>query len=154
MQVVVALAVTREGLPVRSWVFPGNTTDVATVTKVKRDLKGWKLGRALFVGDAGFNSADNRHQLAKACGTYLGFSVTRYTTARDRVVSESFPVVGRSFEKQRLPTYQLGQKYALEREEPSAVFETRRTRWFAALHEYQTEPFHSRKCAKHSNQCA
>ena len=71
VQVVVALAVTREGLPVRSWVFPGNTTDVTTVTKVKRDLKGWKLGRALFVGDAGFNSADNRHQLAKACGTYL-----------------------------------------------------------------------------------
>jgi transposase len=27
-QVVVALAVTREGLPVRSWVFPGNTPDV------------------------------------------------------------------------------------------------------------------------------
>ena len=71
VQVVVALAVTREGLPVRSWVFPGDTTDVATVTKVKRDLKGWKLGRALFVGDAGFNSADNRQQLAKACGTYL-----------------------------------------------------------------------------------
>ena len=54
-----------------SWVFPGNTTDVATVTRVKRDLKGWKLGRALFVGDAGFNSADNPHQLAEACGTYL-----------------------------------------------------------------------------------
>jgi transposase len=29
-QVVVALAVTREGLPVRSWVFPGNTTHVKT----------------------------------------------------------------------------------------------------------------------------
>ena len=27
-QVVVALAVTREGIPVRSWVFPGNTADV------------------------------------------------------------------------------------------------------------------------------
>jgi hypothetical protein len=30
-QVVVALAVTREGIPVRSWVFPGNTTDVNTI---------------------------------------------------------------------------------------------------------------------------
>ena len=71
VQMVVALAVTREGLPVRSWVFPGNTTDVTTVAKVKRDLKGWKLGRALFVGDAGLNSEANRHELAKACGTYL-----------------------------------------------------------------------------------
>ena len=58
VQVMVALAVTREGLPVRSWIFPGNTTDVAPVAKVKQDLKGWKLGRALFVGDGGFNSAD------------------------------------------------------------------------------------------------
>ena len=71
VQMVVALAVTREGLPVRSWVFPGNTADMATVAKVKRDLKGWKVGRALFVGDGGLNSQDNRHELAKACGTYL-----------------------------------------------------------------------------------
>ena len=71
VQMVVALAVTREGLPVRSWVFPGNTADMATVAKVKRDLKGWKLGRALFVGDGGLNSEENRHELAKACGTYL-----------------------------------------------------------------------------------
>jgi len=71
VQMVVALAVTREGLPVRSWVFPGNKTDVTTVAKVKRDLKGWKLGRALFVGDGGLNSEENRRELAKACGTYL-----------------------------------------------------------------------------------
>ena len=70
-QVVVALAVTREGLPVRSWVFSGNTTDVETIQRVKADLKGWKLGRALFVGDAGLNSEENREELAKACGTYL-----------------------------------------------------------------------------------
>jgi len=71
VQMVVALAVTRQGLPVRSWVFPGNTADMATVAKVKRDLKGWKLGRALFVGDGGLNSQENRHELAKGCGTYL-----------------------------------------------------------------------------------
>lgn len=70
-QVVVALAVTREGLPVRSWVFPGQTSDVKTVKKVKADLKGWKLGRALFVADSGMNSADSRKELAKACGKYL-----------------------------------------------------------------------------------
>jgi transposase len=70
-QVIVALAVTREGIPVRSWVFPGNTSDVTTVRKVKRDLRGWKLGRALFVGDAGMDSLDNRAELLKGCGRYL-----------------------------------------------------------------------------------
>ena len=70
-QVVVALAVTRDGIPVRCWVFPGNTTDVDTVEKVRKDLRGWNLGRALFVADAGMNSTDNRKELARACGKYL-----------------------------------------------------------------------------------
>ena len=70
-QVVVALAVTREGLPVRCWVFPGNTTDVNTVEKVRTDLRGWSLGRALFVADAGINSQDNREELGRACDKYL-----------------------------------------------------------------------------------
>lgn len=70
-QIVVALAVTREGLPVRSWVFPGNTSDVETVKRVREDLRGWKLGRALFVADSGMNSRTNREELAKACGKYL-----------------------------------------------------------------------------------
>ena len=70
-QVVVALAVTRDGIPVRSWVLPGNTADVTTVTKVRSDLRGWNLGRAMFVADSGMNSTDNRVELAKACGKYL-----------------------------------------------------------------------------------
>lgn len=70
-QVVVALAVTREGIPVRSWVFPGNTADVSTIETIKKDLRGWNLGRALFVADSGMNSENNRTELAKACGTYL-----------------------------------------------------------------------------------
>ena len=70
-QVVVALAVTREGIPVRCWVLPGNTTDVDTVQQVREDLRGWNLGRALFVADAGMNSEDNRKALARACGKYL-----------------------------------------------------------------------------------
>jgi transposase len=70
-QVVVALAVTRDGIPVRSWVLPGNTTDVNTVEKVRADLRGWNLGRALFVADSGMNSQDNRAELSRACGKYL-----------------------------------------------------------------------------------
>jgi transposase len=69
--VSVGLAVTREGLPVRSWVFPGNTNDATTVEKVKADLKGWKLGRCVFVGDAGMNSEENRRKLALGGGKYI-----------------------------------------------------------------------------------
>ena len=70
-QVVVALAVTREGLPVKSWVFPGNTADVTTVKKIRADLRGWNLNRAIFIADSGMNSADNRAELSRACGKYL-----------------------------------------------------------------------------------
>lgn len=70
-QVVVALAVTREGIPVKSWVLPGNTADVSTVEKVRSDLRGWNLGRAMFVADSGMNSENNRAELARACGKYL-----------------------------------------------------------------------------------
>ena len=70
-QIVVALAVTREGLPVRSWVLPGNTTDVTTIERVKADLRGWKLSRCLFVADGGINSEENRRLLSLGGGKYL-----------------------------------------------------------------------------------
>lgn len=68
---MVGLAVTREGFPVRHWVFPGNTVDVTTVEQVKADLRGWQLTRCLFVGDAGMVSASNLKVLSRAGGKYL-----------------------------------------------------------------------------------
>jgi hypothetical protein len=70
-QVVIALAVTRDGIPVRSWIFPGNTPDVATVARVKDDLRDMRLGRTLFVGDAGLYSKANLEELAKGAGKYI-----------------------------------------------------------------------------------
>ncbi len=88
-QVVVALAVTREGLPVRCWVFPGNTTDVDTVAQVRKDLRGWKLGRALFVADAGINSEKNQDELSRACGKYLLASrMASVSEIRENVLSK------------------------------------------------------------------
>ncbi|TYL15655.1 IS1634 family transposase ISDha9 [Moorella thermoacetica] len=40
-QVVIGLAVTREGLPVRCWVWPGNTADMSVIEEVK---KTWWAG--------------------------------------------------------------------------------------------------------------
>jgi transposase len=61
----------REGLPIRCCVFPGNTTAVDTVKSVYANLRGWQLGRALFVADSGVNSEDYREKLARAFDRYL-----------------------------------------------------------------------------------
>src|SRR3990167_56804 len=37
-QVLIGMAVTREGMPVKTWVWPGETSDRDVVTEVKRDL--------------------------------------------------------------------------------------------------------------------
>jgi hypothetical protein len=70
-QIVVGLAVTRDGFPVRHWIFPGHTVDVTTVAKVKADLKGWQLSRCVFVGDAGMVSKANLETLARGGGKYI-----------------------------------------------------------------------------------
>ena len=70
-QVIVALAVTRDGVPVRSWVFDGNTVDVTKVAQIKEDLAAWKLTRAILVGDAGMDSAENHKALALGLGRYV-----------------------------------------------------------------------------------
>jgi len=91
-QIVVGLAVTRDGLPVRSWVFSGETNDVTTVEQVKKDLRGWRLGRCIFVGDAGMNSKENRHTLALGNGKYILGSRMR---AGDEVTHEVLARPGR-----------------------------------------------------------
>ncbi len=55
-QIVIGLAVTRDGIPVRVWVWPGNTADVTILPDVKDGLRRWRLGRVVTVGDRGFSS--------------------------------------------------------------------------------------------------
>jgi transposase len=56
LQIVIGLAVTWEGIPIRAWVWPGNTMDMTVIKQVKKDLIGWKLGRVISVMDRGFSS--------------------------------------------------------------------------------------------------
>jgi hypothetical protein len=87
-QVIVGLAVTREGLPIRSWVFPGNTPDVSTVQRIKDDLRAMKLGRVLFVGDAGLYSRANLAELARGAGRYvLATPLAKVKEIRDEVLA-------------------------------------------------------------------
>jgi transposase len=70
-QVVIGLAVTREGIPVRVWVWPGNTNDQTVIGQVKDDLAGWRLGRCIWVIDRGFSSDENLRYLTRAGGHWI-----------------------------------------------------------------------------------
>jgi transposase len=70
-QVVIGLAVTREGIPVRVWVWPGNTNDMSVLQEVKDDLRGWRLGRVVTVVDRGFSSDENLRYLTRAGGHWI-----------------------------------------------------------------------------------
>jgi Transposase DDE domain len=70
-QVVIGMAVTRGGIPIRVWCWPGNTNDSALIRQVKDDLRAWRLGRVVWVADRGFTSAENRRYLQRAGGNYI-----------------------------------------------------------------------------------
>jgi transposase len=70
-QVVIGLAVTREGIPVRVWTWPGNTSDNTLIRQVKDDLRAWKLNRVVWVADTASSSAENRRYLQRAGGHYI-----------------------------------------------------------------------------------
>lgn len=67
-QVVIGLAVTRDGIPVRCWVLPGNTADASTVEMVQRELAGWKMNRVVWVMDRGFAGEEQRRVLQRGGG--------------------------------------------------------------------------------------
>ncbi len=70
-QIIIGLAVTREGIPVRVWCWPGNTNDQAILPQVKDDLRAWRLGRVVTVVDRGFSSAANLDYLRRAGGHFI-----------------------------------------------------------------------------------
>jgi transposase len=65
------MAVTRQGIPVRMWTFPGNASDQVIIRKVRDDLRGWNLSRVIWVLDRGFTSERNRRYLQRAGGHYI-----------------------------------------------------------------------------------
>jgi transposase len=81
-QVVIAMAVTRDGIPVRCWSFPGDTADTADtaiIRTIKDDLGGWGLRRLVWVADRGFASAANRAYLTRGDGHYIHAEKLRHT---------------------------------------------------------------------------
>jgi transposase len=65
------MAVTRTGVPVRAWCWPGNTSDSALIRQAKDDLRDWTLARVIWVADRGFASAENRRWLRRGDHHYV-----------------------------------------------------------------------------------
>jgi Transposase DDE domain len=65
------MAVTRTGIPVRVWCWPGKTSDQALIRQVKDDLRDWTLARVIWVADRGFASGTNRRYLRRGDHHYI-----------------------------------------------------------------------------------
>lgn len=70
-QIVIGLAVTRTGIPVRVWSWPGNSADTTLIAQVRSDLREWSLSRIIYAADRGFASADNRRTLMAGGDGYI-----------------------------------------------------------------------------------
>ncbi|MEF9915419.1 transposase [Streptomyces sp. P5-A9] len=65
------MAVTRDGIPVRVWCWPGNTGDSALIRQVKDEMRDWTLSKIVWVADRGFASAANRRYLRSGDHHYI-----------------------------------------------------------------------------------
>jgi hypothetical protein len=70
-QIVIGMAVTREGIPVRCWSWPGNTADSVLIRQVRDDMRDWTLARIVWVADRGFSSQANRRYLRQGGHSYI-----------------------------------------------------------------------------------
>ena len=86
-QAVIGMAVTKEGIPVRVWSWPGDTADSSVMKTVHADLSAWGLHRVLWVGDRGFTSAENRKLLQTGGGHVLFGEKLRGVTANAEALS-------------------------------------------------------------------
>ncbi|MFE7530053.1 IS1634 family transposase [Kitasatospora sp. NPDC057542] len=70
-QIVIGMAVTRDGIPVRVWSWPGNTGDQKLIRQVKDDMRDWTLSKIVWVTGRGFSSERNRRYLRQGDHAYI-----------------------------------------------------------------------------------
>ncbi|MBF8194688.1 transposase, partial [Nonomuraea sp. K274] len=70
-QIVIGMAVTRDGIPVRVWSWPGNSSDQTLIRQVKDDMRDWTLSKIVWVTDRGFSSERNRRYLRRGDHQYI-----------------------------------------------------------------------------------
>ncbi|MEV0136211.1 IS1634 family transposase [Dactylosporangium sp. NPDC050688] len=70
-QVIVGMVVTRDGIPVRVWSWPGGTGDSELIRQARDDMRAWTVSKVVWVADRGFASAANRRHLMRGGGNYI-----------------------------------------------------------------------------------
>nr|WP_219420558.1 transposase [Pseudonocardia nigra] len=70
-QIVIGMAVTRDGIPVRCWCWPGNASDQKLIRQVKDEMRDWTLSKIVWVTDRGFSSEQNRRYLRRGDHAYI-----------------------------------------------------------------------------------
>ncbi|QXJ22635.1 IS1634 family transposase [Actinomadura graeca] len=70
-QIVIGLAVTRDGIPVRVWCWPGNTTDATLIQQVRSDVREWSPAKIIWVADRDLSPAEGRRALRRNTGSYI-----------------------------------------------------------------------------------
>jgi len=68
---VVGLAVTQDGIPVRTWCWPGNIADSELLRQAREDMWAWAPARIVWVADAGATSADDHRSLREGGNEYI-----------------------------------------------------------------------------------
>jgi len=86
-QVVIGMAVTRTGIPIRTWCWPGNTADMTVMAQVRAELRDWKLTRVVWVTDRGFASAENRRLLQRGGSHYIQAEKLRGNTEAEAALT-------------------------------------------------------------------
>lgn len=88
-QIVIGLATDREGLPLASAVFPGNTMDVETVAVMRQRVGRLKLGRIIFICDRGMVSQDNlKHLQGQGYDYLVGVKLRQLLEVREKVLCQ------------------------------------------------------------------
>jgi hypothetical protein len=66
--VVIAVTVTRDGIPVRCWIFPGSDSDQRIIRTVRNDLGSGNLHRLVWVPRLPNTAESNTRRPRRTCG--------------------------------------------------------------------------------------
>jgi len=91
-QVVIGLATDKEGMPITSCVFPGNTMDMLTMETMLKRLEPFDIENCMFVCDRGMVSQENLDKLEQSGYGYLvGVKLRQLKEVRDQVLTVRGP---------------------------------------------------------------
>src|ERR1700754_4842565 len=65
------MAVTRDGIPVRCWCWPGNASDQKPIRQITDEMRDWTLSKIVWVTDRSFSSQENRRYLRRGDHAYI-----------------------------------------------------------------------------------